>query len=107
MKCPNLRHKITIQSETRTSDGAGGWDRTWTNFANARAEIKPLRGAEQFRAMNLEDSITHKITIRYRSGITSHMRIVFGTRIMNIRSVINIDERNRWLEIMADEGVAT
>jgi SPP1 family predicted phage head-tail adaptor len=57
--------------------------------------------------MQLQERVSHKITIRFRSGITAKMRIKFGTRMFNIRSVINIEERSRWIEIMADEGVPT
>lgn len=105
----DLRHAIIIQEENATDDGGGGLTNPWANpveVARARSCIEPLRGFERLRAQQLESPVTHKITLRYRAGIKAQHRILFGTRVFNIRSVINIEERNRWLEIMADEGVA-
>lgn len=45
-------------------------------------------------------------TIRYTNGITSKMRIKFGTRLFNIRAVVNIDEKNELLELTAEEFVS-
>ena len=57
--------------------------------------------------MQLEASVSHRFTMRYRNDITAKNRLKFGTRVFNIRAVINVKERNKWLEIDADEGVAT
>lgn len=105
-----LRHKIIIQAENPQTDGGGGEGDPWaapTTVATARARIEPLKGSEQLRAMQLEDKISHLITIRYRAGIIPKMRIKFGTRLFNIRFVRNPEERNRFLELTCEEGVAT
>lgn len=103
-----LRHSITIKSRgTLASDSGGGGTYPWdVTKATARAYIKPLSGREQLHAMQLESPVTHKIVMRYVSGITADMRVELGSRYFNIRAVINVEERNRWLEIMAEEGVA-
>ena len=112
--CPvrlcDLRHVIVIEAGNAATDAGGGQTDPWaspTVVASVRACITPLRGSEKLRAMQLEDSVTHKFTLRFRTGITAKHRIRFGTRLFNIRSVIDVDERSRWLEIMADEGLAT
>lgn len=104
-----FRHQIVVQAENALPDGGGGWTDPWaspTVVATLRASVEPLRGFERLKAMQLEDSVSHKITTRYRAGITAKMRVVFKSRPFNIRSVINVDEANRFLEIFADEGVA-
>ena len=103
----DLRHSIAIEAFTKTRQAGAGHTRAWTTFATARACIEPLSGRERLHAMQLQDRVSHKITIRFRSGVTAKMRIKFGTRIFNIRAVINLEERSRWLEILAVEGVAT
>lgn len=95
------------QSVVGKDAGGGSTGPTWVTFAKARAAIDPVRGSERLRAMQIEDTVTHRITIRYRAGITAKMRVKFGTRVMNIRAVLNWKEENRWLDIMAEEGVAT
>ena len=104
-----LRHVIALQEVTNTVDAGGGQGRTWATTAIVWAEVKPASGREQLHAMQLQDSVTHRITIRYCSDVkpTSKWRILFDGRHFNIRSVLNVDERNKFLVIMADEGVGT
>ncbi len=104
-----LRHVIALQEVANAVDAGGGHGRTWTTTKEVWAEIKPLSGREQLHAMQLEDAITHRITIRYDSGTipTTKWRVLFGTRTFYIRSVLNIDERSKFLVMLADEGVGT
>ena len=68
-----------------------------------RAAIWPLKATEQLEAMKVQLSVTHRIRIRYLSGVTAKLRVKFGTRYFNIRSIINQGERNRQLEFLAEE----
>ena len=53
-------------------------------------------------------AITHEIFIRYRDDITlnNSSKIIFGERQFNIRSILNIEEKNRFFKIEAQENVA-
>lgn len=108
MRIGELRKQITIQAETPTGDGAGGYALAWMNIASAWADITPLSGNEVFTAQHLEGHATHRVTMRYRSdiAITTDMRIIYNSRVFNIRSVLNIDERNQWTEMLVEEGGA-
>lgn len=106
MRAGKLTHLIEIQSPIETTDAAGGPIPTWdeqTPYAQLYASIQPLRGRE-ILAPAAESEVTHKITTRYKAGITTDMRIKFGERYFGIESVINVDESNVMLEIMAVEG---
>ena len=112
MKCCDLipgklRHQITIEREQSASDGAGGSTITWDAVASPRAFIKPMSGGERLQAMRLEATVTHRIFIRYRSDLLTSDRVNYKGRLMQIRALINLEERNRWLEIYADEGEVT
>jgi SPP1 family predicted phage head-tail adaptor len=102
-----LRKRLELQTITETADGGGGFTETWTKVTIIWGSIKPLDARERLRAMVLETPITHKIMLRYRTDITTKSRLLFGTRIFNVREVINIDERNKYLEILAEENVPT
>ncbi len=101
-----LRHSITVEQRGLTPDGGGGQDIAWSTYLTARALVDPLSGGEQLHAHALKARVSHKIVARYRAGITADMRVKFGARYFNIRFVRNVEERNRWIEIYADEGVA-
>ena len=109
MRAGELRHTITIQQLTVANDTWGKSVPTWTDEVTTRASIWPMRSVERIESMKLDNELTHKIRIRYRSGITAKMRIKFekknSTRYFNIRSIINPDERNIYLEMLATEEV--
>lgn len=104
MRIGELRKLVTIQGESSTPDDAGGYVLSWTNLATAWAEITALNGREVYTAQHLEGRVTHRVTMRYRAGVTTDMRLTCGSRVFNIRAVMNSDERNRWLELLVEEG---
>jgi SPP1 family predicted phage head-tail adaptor len=108
MRIGELRKQIAIQTETPTPDGAGGYALAWTTVATVWADIKPASGSKVYTAGHLEGHVTHEITLRYRGdlGITTAMRAVYGNRAFNIRAVLNLDERNRWTQLLVEEGAA-
>jgi SPP1 family predicted phage head-tail adaptor len=107
MRTGERRKHVILQSEQQTPDGAGGYTLAWTNFATVWAEITPVTGDTVFVSGHLEAHITHKMTIRYLAGVTTDMRILWNSRTFNIRAVTNVEERNRVLELLVEEGVAT
>ena len=109
MRAGELRHKITFQQLTVANDTWGKSVPTWTDQVTTRAAIWPMKSVERIESMKLDNEVTHKIRIRYRTGITAKMRVKFvkdnSTRYFNIRSIINADERNIYLELMATEEI--
>lgn len=109
IRAGSLRHRISIQEQTDTADGMGGFTTSWaaiTGMGSVPASIYPLTSKEQLDAMKLESVITNKIRIWYRSGITSKNRFVFGSRIFEIRGApINYDEKNRTLDFLVEEQI--
>ena len=110
MRAGALRHRVDIQVETLIEDGMGGYTSGgWASVSgmgSVPAHIMPLSSKERLDAMKLESVITNKIRIRYRSGITSKNRIVFGSRVFNIKGApINYDEKNKTLDLLVTEDV--
>jgi SPP1 family predicted phage head-tail adaptor len=105
MKIGKLRHKITIEYKANVPDGAGGWTEDWVAFAsNVAASVEPISGKEYFEAQQTQSEVTHKIRIRFKSGITSAMRVNFKGRIFAMTSPpINWEERNRDMMLMCSE----
>ena len=103
-----LRHRITFQEPNDTADGAGGVTRGWSTVASVWAEVIPLQSGndESLLDAEMQSTTRMRITTRYRDDITTDMRILFGSRSFNIRSVVNAEEAGVILEIMAEEGVA-
>jgi SPP1 family predicted phage head-tail adaptor len=105
MRAGKMRRRVVLEQPVRTSDGGGGASIAWSPLATLWAAIQPLSGHERPRFESLEATLSHKITVRFRSGISPDMRFRLDTRIFNIRVVRNEDERNRWLICLCEEIV--
>jgi len=106
MQAGNLRHRVTIQQVTETRDDMGGVTQTWSTFAaSLHAEIAPLSGRELLLARQVNAETTHRIRLRYRAGITPKMRVLFGSRIFAIESVLDTDERGIEVVLLCREAL--
>jgi SPP1 family predicted phage head-tail adaptor len=109
VRAGKLRHLVTIQqkvagSPDQTAEGAP--DSDWSAVAsNVWAVVEPLSGRELFAAQQFASEVTTRIRIRYRSGITAAMRVVFESRNYNVRYVMDPDERHKELHLLCTQGV--
>lgn len=106
MRAGRLRQRITIEQVTgEMRDGRGELTKTWGAFAsNIPAAVMPLRGREFFQGHQDNRELTHKIILRYLSGVTAKMRVNYGGRYFYIVSPpINVEEKNRELNLMCVE----
>jgi phage head-tail adaptor, putative, SPP1 family len=98
MRAGELRHRVTVQQELFTKDTVTGENVSgWQDVCTVWAAVEPVRGREYFRTFETHSRQTTRIRIRYRSGITSDMRVKFGDDIAYIHSVINFENKNQEL----------
>jgi SPP1 family predicted phage head-tail adaptor len=98
-----LRHRLTLEELQRVGDGGGGFDEEWVTVATLSADLRPIGASEGVESDRLAGRVTHEVALRYRAGVVPAMRFRKGTRIFQIVSVINVDERNRWLKCLCEE----
>jgi SPP1 family predicted phage head-tail adaptor len=104
MNASKLNKRITITRPITTISASGQQTITeWEPFAQAWANVRPLRGTEKFEANQIGNTVTHKITVRYRDDIDEGMRLCYDQKELDIKTIINVREENRWLEIEAVE----
>lgn len=102
-----LRHRVTLQRFVAVDDGGGGTVEDWQDVATVWAAVEPIRGRERLEAMQLEQAVDHRVVIRYRPGLDGrNMRVLYRGRALHVAAVINVEERNRWLELLCEERPA-
>lgn len=104
MNIGQLRHRVEVQQEIRTSDGMGGFTVEWKKVATYFARVSPMRGEESLIHRQLQDRITHMVVMRWHPLVKASQRLVHNDRVFNIREVLNVDERNIKLELRCEEG---
>lgn len=95
-----LRHFVELQKPTASQDDFGEELQSWSGYAKVWASIEPLKGRELFAAQQISAETTIRVRLRYVADVASGHRVVYGTRILEINSIANPDERNKDLELM-------
>ena len=105
MRAGALRHRITVQSNTDAYDDYGDLSNSWDTGSEIWGSVNPISGKEEDLGSELVGVVTHFIKVRYRASISVSVanRIVFDSRVFQIESVRNWQERNVFLELLCKE----
>lgn len=98
----DLNRRVTLTSITRVSDAAGGWTHL-QNVITTWARVRALRGDERLAYQMVASEVDYEIVIRYRGGISPDMTVQIGARKLEIVSVIDDEEKHRYLVIGCHE----
>ena len=109
MQAGKLRERVTIQRETVTRDSFGAEVNPWKDVTTVWASVRPGASGERFisAADQMQATITHTVRIRQRAGISPKMRLLWGTRKLDIQSVVDPDGRRREVLLLCEEIVET
>lgn len=105
MRAGKLRHLVTLQERSGALDDLGQQRDDWVTRWKFWASIESTGGGETVAADQERPAATHKICGRWRAGILTSNRIVYGERIFDIQHVANVGERGRDLELICGEGL--
>ena len=97
-----MRRRLVLEAPVETDDGAGGVVRTFEAVATLWAAVEPLSAGQSFETDRLGQIVTHRITLRFRDGITTLHRFRDGTRIHQIRSAF-VSGEDRFLVTLTEE----
>lgn len=106
----DIRFRVDFLSRAPRVDGAGNTEGPYEVRFRRWARITPLKGGEEVMAARLQGTQPAIIRVRSDSNtrqVTSQWRArdTINNVDYNIRTLSNIDERNIWLDIMAEAGV--
>ncbi len=104
----DLRTCFELQRKIETRTAAGGTVITWERVRDVFCRVKGLSPSLKLEAMAREPQITHEIVARQEDDIDANKRLVIGARTFMIDGIPDdVDERGRYVRLMAVEGVAT
>jgi SPP1 family predicted phage head-tail adaptor len=96
-----LRHRIAIQKQSTSRNSVGEKVISYVDFSSSvRAGIDPIDMNELFSSDQTMTRERKRFVIRYISGVGPKQRIMFNGIPWDIESVIDEDERKRWLTIL-------
>lgn len=105
MRAGELRNRVTVEQYTESANSVGEPVKTWSTYAVLDAAINALTGTERIQAAQVNANAFVQMTLRYYPGITPKMRVRLGSRTFQIASVVNVDERNREIDLLMVENL--
>ncbi|HUT68659.1 MAG TPA: phage head closure protein [Dehalococcoidales bacterium] len=103
MRAGTLRQRLTFQEVTRARNDFNEMVDSWSDYCVVWGSLLPNAGRKYYEAKQATAEVSGEVRIRYRSGILPTMRILHGSRILEIVSIVNPQERNRELLIYYKE----
>jgi SPP1 family predicted phage head-tail adaptor len=103
IRAGRLKHRVIIQSPVVAKGAAGGEVITWVHFRTVYAGVEPRTAKQIFTSAQLVSEISHVVIIRFIPGLSVKQRILYGTRIFEIKNTIDVEEKHERIEIHCKE----
>lgn len=104
MNAGDLRTRVRLQVRANVADGRGGNTVTWSDLGTYWVNITLVGGAEPFAGEKQNPTVSHTVTMRYRRAVVPAQRILVAPeRVLDIKSVLDMDEKHEWLTLGCEE----
>lgn len=107
----SLSERVAFLEPDNIDDGYGGVTTGYVERFQDAARLQPRMGSETVIASRLQGIQPYTMTVRSSAATRAvtpawRVRNVRSGRTYNIKAVVNLDERNAWLEFLIVEGEA-
>lgn len=100
MKTEALNIRVTIQTFSASRDTAGAEVLSWSTLTSLWAKKLHSSSREFFTAQKVNSEITDLFIVRFYDGITTKMRLVYGSKNYDILGADDPNGRRRELQIL-------
>lgn len=100
----DLRKRVVVEMRALTPDDQGGSTEEWSTLATVWGALMPVSSREKLYSAQMQYQRSHVLVIRYRSDITTDMRVLFGGRYLQVKGVRTPNEQNIFLIIDLEEN---
>jgi len=100
-----LKERITIKVRSTSEDSWGQETGSATDLVTKWAEVKQLSGSSLEAARQLYPSVQYEVTTRYDDSLSLSEEnwISWGSKTLDIGSVENVNQANRWWVMLCSE----
>lgn len=107
-----MRDRMTIQKNVATRTKGVRANESWETLETVFAHLRPMSSRELRIAEQNREIVTHEVIMRFRDDLGSddtevfpRYRLLSGARAFDVRSVENVDFRNRTTRLRVEEKV--
>ena len=95
----SLRERVTVQQASESRNALGETVLSWATFAERWASVEGVSSREALAAGQQDVTITHRVRMRYVSGMTQGMRFSWRSRTLQIVSLLEYGNRSEHVAI--------
>ena len=95
--------RFVLELPLETPNGFGGVIRTYVAGPQLWGALEMVHQAERERAASIEQTVTHRVRLRWRDGVTGAMRLTCGPRRFRIKAATDPDGAKRDLVCLVEE----
>lgn len=107
MRLGDLRHSLRLERPAEGApDSYGQPPEGWEPVGEVFAKVEPLSMRELELARQQDARATHRLTIRFHPEVTTRTRFLYGDRVLNVVSVLDVEERHDVVQVLAQEVVS-
>ena len=105
----DLIHRMRLQQRDPTQNSLREQSKAWVDVVDLPCRFYPVRAREFDAAAMQQSEVKMRVRIRYRSGITDKMRVLWlgdgGDAPYDIQGVIPVRGQRIWIDLMCANGV--
>ena len=98
-----LVERVTVEQRQEARDALGGSAETWTVLADMWAGVAPDRKGTETSGGALRGERRWAVTLRRRDGLNLSCRLIWGTRVLRVRSVDDDPRVNEVVTLRCEE----
>lgn len=103
IRAGELFQPVTIQKRITATNAEGNTTTTWTDDGTAMVGLQQQSVNELEQSGQLEQETRWIVTIRYPTVVNHESRLVFEGRVLDVRTVVNVNEQNRKVQLICVE----
>lgn len=98
-----LNTRLELEAPVDLPDGRGGATRNWEHVISLWGRVEPVSARSAEIAAALSQRVTHRVTVRARTGLRPGMRFLRRGRAFAVSAVNDPDETGRFLTCLCEE----
>ena len=100
----SLSERVTVQQASESRNAIGETVLSWATFAERWAIVEGVSSRESLAYGQQQISVSHRVRLRYLTGLTQSMRLQWRGRTLEIVSLLEHDNRSEH-ELLCQEAV--
>ena len=89
-----LRDRVTVQQATENRNSLGESILSYSTFAEVSASVQGVSAREFLLAGQQQVEVSHRVKMRYLTGLTPQMRLLWRGRTLEIISILEHENRS-------------